>query len=131
MTESTIIRQGSKLLFPDITDSILGAFYATYAELGTGFLESVYRNAIRVLLRQASRRAECEVPFDIKFHGEVIGRYRADLIVESKVIVEVKAARVIDTAHCAQLRNYLRATGLRVGLVVNFGEEARFRRIIV
>ena len=121
----------SQLLHADVTDLILGAFYASHRELGVGFVEPVYANAIAVLLRNAGGRIEREVPFDVQFHGETIGRYRADLIVESKVIVEVKAARLIQPAHCAQLRNYLRATGLRVGLLLNFGSEPTFRRFIV
>ena len=121
----------TKLLYGDVTHSILGAFYATHSELGYGFLESVYRNALTVLLQEVGRRVEREVPYELYFHGTPIGRYRADMVVEQKVIVEVKAARVIDSSHCAQLRHYLRASGIRVGLVLNFGEEATFRRIIV
>ena len=121
----------SGLLYADVSDRILGAFYATHTHLGVGFLEAVYANAIAVLLRKAGQRVDREVPFDIEFHGEVIGRYRADLVVESKMIVEVKAARAIDSLHRAQLRNYLRVSGLRVGLVLNFAEQATFQRIIV
>jgi GxxExxY protein len=124
-------RLSSKLLFADLTDTILGAFYATHTELGYGFLEYVYRNAVAVLLREVGRKVEREVPYDLYFHGVLIGRYRADLVVERKVVVEVKAARAIDASHYEQLRNYLRASCLRVGLLLNFGQEATFRRIIV
>ena len=120
-----------KVALGNVTHSILGAFYATHSELGYGFLESVYRNALTVLLRESGCKVEREVPYELYFHGALIGRYRADVVVEQKVIVEVKAARAIDSSHCAQLRNYLRASGIRVGLVLNFGEEATFRRIIV
>jgi len=90
----------------------------------------VYANALTVLLGVAGLRVEREVPFDIVFHGHTVGRYRADLIVESKVVVEVKAGRAVDPTHAAQLLNYLRASRLEVGLLLNFGPSAQFRRIV-
>jgi GxxExxY protein len=123
-------RLSSRLLFADLTDSILGAFYATHTELGCGFLEYVYRNAMAVLLRKVGRKVEREAAYKLIFHGVAIGHYRADMVVDDKVIVEIKAARAIESSHCAQLRNYLRASGLRVGPVLNFGKEATFKRII-
>lgn len=118
------------LLHRDVTHVILGAFYAVHTELGFGFLEAVYKNAIAVLLRNAGVPFAREVEFDIPFHGESIGLYRADMIVESRVAVEVKTGRAIDPAHCAQLRNYLRASGQEVGLLLNFGHTAEFKRMI-
>jgi GxxExxY protein len=118
------------LLHRDVTRVILGAFYAVHTELGFGFLEAVYKNAIVVLLRNAGVQVDREVEFDLAFHGASIGVYRADLIVESKVVVEVKSGRVIDPPQCAQLRNYLRASNLEVGLLLNFGQSAEFKRMI-
>jgi GxxExxY protein len=119
------------LLHGTITEAILGAFYHVHTELGAGFLEAVYTNALAVLLREAGMRVDREVWFDIHFHGHRIGRYRADLVVESKVIVETKAGRAIDPANRAQLLNYLRASRLPVGLVLNFGRKASFERVVL
>lgn len=119
-----------RLLHGDITDAVLSAFFATYRELGPGFLERVYANGISVLLRQAGVTVAREVPYEIIFHGEDIGLYRADLVVAGKVVVEVKAARAIDERHGAQVLNYLRASGLEVGLLLNFGIKAEFKRVI-
>jgi GxxExxY protein len=119
-----------RLLHQTITRSIIGATYRVHDELGSGFLESVYVNALTVALRAAGMRAERQVPFTITFLGEPVGRYVADLIVDSRVVVEVKAARALDAAHLAQLLNYLRASGLRVGLLLNFGRIAQFRRVV-
>jgi GxxExxY protein len=118
------------LLHRDVTHVILGAFYAVHSELGFGFLEAVYKNALVVMLHNAKVHVDREVPYDILFHGESIGLYRADTIVESKVVVEVKTGLAIDPAHCAQPRNYLRASDLEVGLLLNFGHSAEFKRMI-
>ena len=136
-TERAEVRgEGSKrscgsLLHGGITGSILGAFYAVHSQLGFGFLETVYSNALIVLLRAAGLDVRQEVPFEIRFHGHSIGFYRADLVVESKVIVEIKAGRTIIPAHGAQLLNYLRASNLEVGLLLNFGETASFKRVVL
>jgi GxxExxY protein len=121
---------GARLLHGQLTDAILGAFYAVHTELGHGFLESVYSNALAVLLDAARLRIDREVPFQVMFHGHLIGLYRADFVVQSSVVVEVKANRTILPAHKAQLLNYLRASGLRVGLLLNFGESAEFKRVV-
>ena len=125
------VENTSRLLHERLTRVVLGAFYSTHTQLGCGFLEPVYANALTIVLRRAGVRVDREVTYDIVFHGEVVGRYRADLVVDSKVVVEVKAARGIDPIHCAQLRNYLRASGLEVGLLLNFGHSARFKRIVL
>ena len=114
----------------DITHSIIAAFYEAHSELGEGFLERVYANALSVVLRGAGHRVQREVPFEIVFRGEVIGRYVADLVIDSKVVVEVKAASGIDATHRRQLLNYLRASGLEVGLLLNFGSSAQFKRVV-
>lgn len=124
-------RGSDRLLHGEITGPILGAFYAVHSQLGFGLLESVYSNALIVLLSDAGLDVAQEVPFEITFHGHSIGVYRADLVVESKVIVEVKAGRSIVPAHNAQLLNYLRASNLEVGLLLNFGEAASFKRVVL
>jgi GxxExxY protein len=115
---------------PATTRAILGAFYAVRSELGTGFLEVVYANAVAVVLGTAGRRVEREVPYEMVFRGQPVGRYRADMIVDSLVIVEVKAAKIIDQTHSAQLHNYLRVSGLQVGLLLNFGRTPDFKRVV-
>ena len=127
--ESTELR-GTDLRYHDISGPILGAFYAVHSELGSGFLEAVYANALTVLLRQAGLRVDRQVPFVIVFHGQSVGYYRADLIVDSRIVVEIKAGRAINPQHTAQLLNYLRASRLQVGLLLNFGEKAEFRRMV-
>jgi GxxExxY protein len=127
------IRQpkSAAFLHAEISRAIIGALFEVHGELGAGFLERVYANAVSVALRVAGHGVRREVPFEIVFRGEVIGRYVADLVVDSKVVVEVKAARGIDAAHRAQLLNYLRASGLEVGLLLNFGASAQFKRVVL
>jgi hypothetical protein len=96
----------SEFIHIETTRVIIGAFYALHNELGFGFLEAVYSNGLAVLLRNAGRTVDREVVFKIEFHGKIIGRYRADLIVDDKIIVEVKCARALDPMHSAQLLNY-------------------------
>jgi GxxExxY protein len=112
-----------------LTERIIGVFYEVYNELGVGFLESVYREAMLIALRQTGLRVEAEVPVPVSFRGCLVGVFRADLVVDGKVIVELKTAESIGKAHEAQLLHYLRASAMEIGLVMNFGPEARFRRI--
>lgn len=113
----------------DITERIIGAFYDVHNVLGYGFLESVYRNALVIRLKKAGLKAEVEVPIKVHFDGQIIGDFRADILVENKVILELKAAREIDPAHIAQTLNYLRATQLEVALILNFGREPKIKRL--
>jgi GxxExxY protein len=123
-------RDGTLILHGDISEAILGAFFAVHSELGCGFLETVYANALGVLLREAGFRVQRESPFEIHFHGEMVGHYRADLVVQSRIVVEVKSAQSIVPQHVAQLVNYLKASRLPVGLLLNFGEKPGFRRVV-
>lgn len=120
----------SDLLHHDITRLIIQAFYQVHRELGFGFLETVYVNALCVLLRELGLRVEREVPYEMIFHGAPIGRYRADVIVEGKVLVEGKTGRLIDPVYLARARNYLRVSKLEIGLVLNFGPSAELKRLI-
>lgn len=112
-----------------MTERIIGVFYEVYNELGHGFLESVYEEAMAVALPQAGLKVERQVPLRVTFRGVVVGDFRADLLVENSVLLELKASRDIDPAHEAQLLNYLRATEVEVGLLLNFGPKARFKRL--
>src|SRR5947209_6235126 len=97
------------MLHGDLTGKVLEIFYSVYNELGYGFLESVYRDAMLVALREAGFRAEKEVPIGVWFRGNLVGSFFADIVVEDLVILELKSARAIDPAHEAQTLNYLRA----------------------
>jgi GxxExxY protein len=112
-----------------LTEKIIGVFYEVYNELGFGFLESVYREAMRIALGQAGFRVESEVPVPVSFRGALVGVFRADLVVEGRVVVELKTAESISKAHEAQVLHYLRASTIEVGLVMSFGPDAKFRRI--
>ena len=124
-------QQRGELLYRETSGAILGAFYAVHSELGFGFLESVYANSLEVLLSRAGLKVERQVPFDVFFHGHQVGSYRADLVVESRVIVEVKTASAITPQHVGQLLNYLKASQVPVGLLLNFGEKPRFKRLVL
>jgi len=114
-----------------LTDTIIGSFYDVYNELGHGFLESVYREAMIVAQTQKGLRVEREKSVEVRFRGEVVGLFRTDLVVAGQVIVELKCARTIDSNHEAQLLNYLKATPYEVGLLLNFGNRPHFRRRVL
>ena len=113
-----------------LTQKIIGVFYEVYNELGHGFLESVYENAMGIALKEAGLSALQQAPVTVRFRGRMIGDFRADLLVENAVIVELKAAKAIDGAHEAQLLNYLKATEVEVGLLMNFGPKPEFKRFV-
>ena len=129
MATSTPIRRVD-LQHEAITERIIGEFYNVYDSLGHGFLESSYEEAMVIALQAAGLRVDRQVPVTVYFRGQAIGTYKADLIVESSVVVELKASRAIDSAHEAQLINLLRATRLEVGLLMNFGRRPAFRRFV-
>ncbi len=106
----------------EITEKILGCCFDVMNELGTGFLESVYQSALIIALKQEGLTAQREVGLEVQFRGQKVGEFYADLLVENKVIVELKACRELIPMHEAQLINYLKATGIRVGLLINFGK---------
>jgi GxxExxY protein len=117
-----------KLKYKEITDIILRSFYEVYNELGTGFLESVYEKALYIVLTGYGTCVERQKNISVSFRGYIIGDFKADSIVNEKVIVEIKAVRTLDSAHEAQLINYLKATNVEVGLLLNFGEKLEFKR---
>ena len=113
-----------------ITDIILKSFYEVYNELGDGFLESVYETALYIVLAGHGLCVDQQKDIPVVFRGKVVGDFRADLIINEKVIVELKAVKVINPAHEAQLINYLKATNIEVGLLLNFGRKPEFKRLI-
>jgi GxxExxY protein len=114
----------------ELTDTIIGLFYDVYNELGHGFLESTYAEAMVVVLEAAGLRVVREAPVPVWFRGRKIGQYFADLLVERTVILELKAGRNLEKAHEAQLLHYLRATDIELGLLLNFGIRPQFRRLL-
>ena len=123
-------RRGALFRHTGTTRQVIGVFFGVYGELGYGFLESVYRTAMTIALRDAGLAVEHEVELHARFRGRSVGTFRADLLVEGAVLVELKAARTIDSAHVAQLLNYLRCTVVEVGLLLNFGPAPKVRRLI-
>ena len=114
----------------EITESIIGAAYAVHSTLGHGFLEAVYENALAIALRREGLDVRQQLPIRVSYQGEVVGEYVADMVVAGKVLVEVKAIRRLQTAHEAQLINYLKATGIEVGLLINFARRVEIKRSI-
>ncbi len=109
---------------------ILRNFYEVYNELGEGFLESVYENALYIVLTGYGLCIERQKDISVFFRGSIIGNFKTDLIVNEKVIIELKAIRTLDPAHEAQLINYLKATNIEVGLLLNFGRKPEFKRFV-
>jgi GxxExxY protein len=109
------------MLYEELTEKILGCCFLVRNELGTGFLESVYQNALMIALEEKGLSAVKEYPLSVCFHGQIVGQFYADILVEGKVILELKSVSTITDSHKAQLINYLKATGIDVGLLINFG----------
>lgn len=118
------------LMHEAITEKVIGVFYEVYNELGHGFLESVYEAAMEIALRASGLQVERQKPIDVFFRGQRVGHFCADLIVNGIVIIELKAVANFDRAFEAQLLNYLRATQIEVGLLLNFGPKPLLKRYI-
>lgn len=114
-------RDTKSMKHEEITGEILSAAFAVSKELGHGFLEAIYEKAMLMALRQAGLKAENQYPIKVRFREVVIGDYAADILVENKVIVELKAVKALAPEHLAQVINYLKATGFEVGMLTNFG----------
>lgn len=113
-----------------LTQQIIGIYYSVYNELGGGFLESVYESAMMIALEEAGLQAQRQVPIAVWFHGQKIGEFVADILVQEAVLLELKAVRALEPARVSQLLNYLRATPIEVGLLFNFGPQPDFKRYI-
>ena len=122
----------SEFLHGEITEQIIGAAFQVWKILGYGFLEKVYENALMVELKLRGLEVEQQFDINVCYKELVVGKYAADLFVERKVIVELKAEKEYNSKHDAQLLNYLKGTGIRVGLFLNFGEKkCQFERLIM
>ncbi len=111
-----------------LTQQIIGIFYAVYNELGSGFLEAVYEKALLIALREAGLAARKQVQIDVWFHSQKVGEFRGDVLVCETVLLELKAVNALDEQHEAQLLNYLRATNIEIGLLLDFGPKPQFKR---
>jgi GxxExxY protein len=116
----------------EVTYAIRGAVFEVNKVLGPGFLEKVYENALLLELKKRGLRADSQVPIKVFYKENTVGEYIADILVEEKVIVELKTVEVLDNVHEAQLLNYLKATGIKVGLLVNFKHpKAEIKRMVL
>ena len=116
--------------FENTTRNIIGVFYEVYNQLGTGFLEKVYENALLIELKSRGLEVNSQQPIKVLYKGKTVGAYLADIVVEKKVICEIKAIQILRPEHEAQLINYLKATGIKVGLLLNFGPKPEIKRRI-
>jgi len=114
----------------EVNERIIGVFYEVYNELGHGFLESVYEQSMAIALSEGGLKVVQQAPINVRFRGHPVGEFRADLLVNDLVIVELKAARAMESAFEAQMMNYLRATNVEVGLLMNFGPNPEFKRFV-
>jgi GxxExxY protein len=113
-----------------LTERIIGVFYDVYNELGYGFLECVYEESLVIVFQQAGLAANRQVPLPVWFRGYKVGEFRADMMVENSVLLELKSARTLEPAHEAQLLHYLKSTEIELGMLLNFGARPQFRRLI-
>lgn len=118
-------------LYKELTDRVIGCSYKVHNELGAGFLEKVYQNALAIEFKEMGISFEQECPLCVSYHGQIVGEYVPDFIIDRKVIVELKAVSMLSSPHEVQLVNYLKATGLRIGLLINFGKSVVVKRRIL
>jgi len=120
-----------ELLEKELTEKIIGSCFEVSNELGNGFLESVYRKALLIALRQLGLKADEEVPLKVSFRNQIVGDFYADILVDDRLVIELKAVKTLTAEHEAQLMNYLKATGIKVGLLINFGKtKVEWKRIV-
>jgi GxxExxY protein len=125
------LEEPSRILANEVTRRIIGAAYAVANALGSGFLEKVYENALVHELRRTGLGVDQQKPVRVFYDGTVVGEYVADLLVQGVVVVELKAVRALDEVHIAQCLNYLKATGLNLCLLINFGNpRIQIKRLV-
>ena len=114
----------------ELTEKIIGVFYDVYNELGYGFLESVYEESLVIGLRETGLSLSRQLAIPVWFRGHQVGQFKGDILVEDKVLLELKSARTLEAAHEAQLLHYLKSTEIEIGLLLNFGSRPQFRRLL-
>ncbi len=128
--KSTPMKTGDHYPHSDLTEKIIGAAFTVHNELGSGFVEKVYENALVIELRSNLIEVEQQVPVEVSYKGQPAGEFVADLVVDRKVLVEIKAVKALTHEFESKLIHYLKATGIEVGLLLNFGESVEVRRKI-
>jgi GxxExxY protein len=124
-------RPRQSLVESDVTEAVIGGFFDCYNQLGIGFLESVYEGGLEILLADAGLDVRRQEKISVWFRGREIGHFRADLIVNNRVLIEIKRAKRIHPRHKAQLINALKATRMEIGLLLNFGPRPQFKRVLL
>lgn len=124
--------EADKAIFSEaeLTEKVIGIFYSVYNELGPGFLETIYENSMTIALREAGLEVSQQVPLAVWFRNRTVGEFRMDLLVENKLALELKAVSQLMPIHAFQLVNYLKATRLEVGLLLNFGPKPQLKRCV-
>ncbi len=121
-----------EILYKDLSYKIIGLAIETHNKLGYGFLEKVYENAMLIMFRKKGIKVKQQAPIKVYFEGEIVGEYFADILVEDKIILELKVMEKIIGVHKAQALNYLKATGLRLAIILNFGKEKlEYERLVL
>jgi GxxExxY protein len=121
----------SEYKYEQITGQIINAAHTVHNSLGYGFLEKIYQNSLLIELKNRGLQVETQKPVTVYYSGKSVGEYFVDLVVEGKVIVEVKSVENLNSLFEAQLLNYLKATGLTVGLIINFGPSVQVKRMVL
>jgi GxxExxY protein len=119
------------LKYQELTGQVIQCAFKVHKILGFGFLENIYQNALLIELEKNGLKAVKEAPIQVSYDGRVIGEYIADVLVEDRIILELKSVKEFHPAHEAQLVNYLKATGLEIGLLINFGERVEIKRKVL
>ena len=120
----------TEFLHKELSQKVIGAFYTVYKTLGYGFLEKVYENALAQELLLQKFEFKTQVPIEVYYKSQKVGFYIADILIEDSIILELKAAESLCPEHEFQLTNYLKATNIEIGLLLNFGKEPQFKRVI-
>lgn len=119
------------LIHENLSSKVLAAFYEVFKQLGYGFLEKVYQNALYFELKNRGFKVEAQRKYTVHYKGKLVGEYYADIIVEDVIILELKACKKLNKKHEVQLYNYLKASEIELGFVLNFGKKPEFRRIVL
>ncbi len=128
MIKRNLIKDNEKYQHKELTEKIIKCVFEVYNILGSGFLEKVYENALVEELQKNGLKATSQIPITVLYKGKNVGEYTSDIVVEDKIIIEIKAVEKIIDIHELQIKNYLKATGLEVGLLINFGKNVEVKR---
>lgn len=120
-----------EIIYKELSYKIIGIAMEIHRELGYGYLEKVYENSLLVLLKENNINAEQQKELSVNFRGHEVGKYIADIVIENKIILELKVATAIKDVHKAQVANYLKTTGLKLGIIINFGKDRlEYERVV-